>query len=147
MSGALVRAGRAFVELFADKSKLVKGLKSAERDLKAFGAGVTRIGKTIAAAGAAMAIPLGIATRIFAGFDDQMRAVRAVTGSTGAQFDALTEKAKKLGATTSYSAQAVAAGMLELGRAGFDASAIDASGNGACGDCAGGGGWRCQKLA
>lgn len=31
-----IRAGRAFVELFADGSKLVRGLRAAERKLKAF---------------------------------------------------------------------------------------------------------------
>ncbi len=33
-----IRAGRAFVELFADDSKLVRGLRAAERKIKAFGA-------------------------------------------------------------------------------------------------------------
>ena len=32
-----IRAGRAFVELFADDSKLVRGLRRAEKRLKAFG--------------------------------------------------------------------------------------------------------------
>jgi len=32
-----IRAGRAFVELFADDSKLVRGLKAAQAKLKAFG--------------------------------------------------------------------------------------------------------------
>ncbi len=32
-----IRAGRAFVELFADDSKLVRGLRPAERRVKAFG--------------------------------------------------------------------------------------------------------------
>ncbi|MEY3458647.1 MAG: hypothetical protein RL215_1804, partial [Planctomycetota bacterium] len=35
-----IRAGRAFVELFADDTKLVRGLRAAERKLQAFGAGV-----------------------------------------------------------------------------------------------------------
>ena len=35
-----IRAGRAFVELFTDDRKLVRGLKRASRRLKAFAAGV-----------------------------------------------------------------------------------------------------------
>lgn len=46
-----IRAGRAFVEIFADKSKLVRGLKSAGADFKAWGASVTKVGAGVAAAG------------------------------------------------------------------------------------------------
>ncbi|NBB96371.1 MAG: hypothetical protein GVY16_11620 [Planctomycetes bacterium] len=35
-----IRAGRAFVELFADDSKLVRSLRRAERKLKAVGESV-----------------------------------------------------------------------------------------------------------
>ncbi len=54
-----------------------------------------------------------------------MRTVRAVTGSTGADFTKLTEKAKELGATTSFTASQVAEGMTALGRMGFNSSEID----------------------
>ena len=40
-----IRAGRAFVELFADDTKLVRGLRSAERKLRAFGASISRLGR------------------------------------------------------------------------------------------------------
>jgi len=120
-----IRAGRAFVELFADDRRLVRGLKRARARLKAFGASVRATGRQLAGLGAAAAVPLGLATRVFAGFDDQMRAVQAVTGATGEQFDRLNAKAKLLGRTTSYTAAQVAAAMLELGRAGFDPSEIE----------------------
>ena len=64
-TSSTIRAGRAFVELFAlrltqgktDDSKLVRGLKSAERKLKAFGTAVKDIGRKPAAVGAAVAAP------------------------------------------------------------------------------------------
>lgn len=56
-----------------------------------------------------------------------MRAVQAVSGSTGAEFEALTAKARELGRTTSFTAEQVASGMVELGRAGFKAPQIDAA--------------------
>ncbi|MDO5567118.1 MAG: phage tail tape measure protein, partial [Planctomycetia bacterium] len=56
-----------------------------------------------------------------------MRAVSAVTGATETEFESLTEKAKLLGRTTSYTAAQVAGAMLELGRAGFDPTEIDAA--------------------
>lgn len=56
-SGA-IRAGRAFVELFADKSKMVRGLKSASADFKAWGSTVAGIGARVAGVGAAIGAPL-----------------------------------------------------------------------------------------
>lgn len=56
-SGA-IRAGRAFVELFADDSRLAKGLKAAEGKLKAFGGSIASIGAKLAAAGASVVAPL-----------------------------------------------------------------------------------------
>ena len=70
---------------------------------------------------------MALAKRVFAGFDDQMRAVQAVLGATGAEFDLLNEKAKTVGRITSYRAAQVAGAVLELGRAGFAALQIDAA--------------------
>jgi len=122
-----IRAGRAFVELFADDSKLVRGLRRAERRLKAFGKHISALGRKLAGLGAALAAPIALSVRVFAGFDDQMRAVQAVIGATGDEFDRLNAKAKLLGRTTSYTAAQVAGAMLELGRAGFDPGQIDAA--------------------
>ncbi len=82
-SSGAIRAGRAFVELFADNTRLQQGLRLAETQLKEFGAKVSTMGKQIATVSLVPLIPAGIGTKIFAGFDDQMRAVQAVTGSTG----------------------------------------------------------------
>ena len=43
-----IKAGRAFVELFADDSKLVRGLRAAQRKIKAFGAGIRSMGLKMA---------------------------------------------------------------------------------------------------
>ncbi|MFA6728434.1 MAG: phage tail tape measure protein [Prevotella sp.] len=56
-----------------------------------------------------------------------MRKVQAVTESTGEQFDALTDQAKLLGATTSYTAQDAAEAMTYLGQAGFNSTQIIAA--------------------
>ena len=49
-----IRAGRAFVELFADDSKLVAGLRRASARLKAFGAALSGIGLKMPGLGAAV---------------------------------------------------------------------------------------------
>ncbi len=122
-----IRAGRAYVELSADNQKLIAGLKRAEESVARFGAKASEIGATFATLGAAAAAPLAFAVQGYAAFDDQMRVVQAVSGSTGEEFEALTAKARRLGATTSFTAAEVANAMAELGRAGFKAPQIDAA--------------------
>jgi len=122
-----IRAGAAYIELYANDNKLVRGLNRAQKRLKAFGSSVQRIGARLTGIGTGLAAGFAISTRVFAGFDDKMRAVRAVTGATEAQFQSLREEAKRLGRTTSFTAGQVAEAMTELGRAGFKPEAILAS--------------------
>ena len=120
-----VRAGRAYVEVYSDDSKLTQGLARAHNKLVDFGNTVSAIGKGMMKAGLITALPYAISTKIFKGFSDTMVSVKAVVGATADQYDMLVEKAKLLGRTTSFTAEQVAAGMLELGRAGFDPTEID----------------------
>jgi chromosome segregation ATPase len=83
-----IRAGQAFVELYADESKLVRGLKRAERRLKAFGARIRNVGLKVAAVGAAMLAPLVAATRTFASMGDD---VAKMARRTGFAVEALSE--------------------------------------------------------
>ncbi len=53
-----IRAGAAYVELFVNDSKLVRGLQSANKKLKAFGDAISGWGKKLAAAGSAITAPL-----------------------------------------------------------------------------------------
>ncbi len=119
-----IRAGAAYIELYANDNKLVRGLNRAQKRLKAFGSSVQRIGARLTGIGTGLAVGFAISTRVFAGFDDRMRQVRAVTGATEAQFQSLREEAKRLGRTTSFTAGQVAEAMTELGRAGFKPEAI-----------------------
>lgn len=60
----------------------------------------------------------------FGGFEKQMNTVRVLTQATTAEFEALTEQAKELGATTQFSARQAAEGMTFLAKAGFDANEV-----------------------
>ena len=111
MSIGGVLAGRAYVELTTNDSKLQKGLQNAQAQLRAFADTVSGIGRELLTASAALGTPLALSLRTFASFDDEMRMVKAVTGATGQEFDALTEKAKKLGRETSFTAKQVSASM------------------------------------
>jgi len=75
-----IRAGRAFVELFADDSKLVRGLKRAQAKLQAFGEGVRNMGLKLIGLGSAMVAPMLAATKTFAGMGDSLAKMSARTG-------------------------------------------------------------------
>jgi hypothetical protein len=98
-----IRAGRAFVELFADDSKLVRGLKAAEKKLKAFGNGIRNLGLKMAALGTAVLTPMIGAAKAFSSMGDQvakmakrtgmsvetLSELRFVASQTGTEFESL----------------------------------------------------------
>ena len=126
-ANANIRAGRAYVEVTAETSKLKKNLDAAQSQLKSFGKTCQGLGRDMMALGGALSLPFALAEKSFAGFDDRMRLVQAVTSSTGDQFENLTRTAQRLGRETSFTAQQVADAMVALGRMGFDPSEIEAA--------------------
>jgi len=105
-----IRAGRAFVELFADDSKLVRGLRRAEKRLKAFGDRIRNLGLKIAGLGAAMLTPLIGAAKAFSSMGDQvakmakrtglsvetLSELRFVASQTGTEFESLEMAFRKM---------------------------------------------------
>ena len=122
-----IMAGRAFVLLYAHDTPLYRGLRMAERRVQQFAYNANRIGRSMLTMAAATAAPIALSVRTFASFQDVMKEVQAVTGATGQEFDKLYEKAKHLGATTSFTASQVGEGMANLGRQGFKPEEIDAA--------------------
>ena len=83
-----IRAGRAFVELFADDTKLVRGLRAAERKLQAFGASVQTVGKSMFGLGSAVVAPILGAV---AAFNDAGSQLDDMSQRTGVSVEALSE--------------------------------------------------------
>lgn len=111
-------------------------LKTAET--RAAGAGarfgvLSRAMRTFAGAAAAAGVSVSAiqfgrdAIDNAAAFQQQMANVSAVTGAVGKQLDRLGQQARDLGATTAFSASEAAAGMENLGRAGFATAEIMAA--------------------
>jgi hypothetical protein len=75
-----IRAGKAFVEVYADKTKLLSGLKSISTDLKAFGAGVSSLGTKFMLLGAGVVAPLLAAAKTFATVGSGLNDMAARTG-------------------------------------------------------------------
>ena len=113
-----IRAGRAFVELFADDSKLVRGLKAASGKLKAWGKTVTSLGMKIMAGGAAIVGPMLAATKTFMSAGD---ALDKMSGRVGASVEFLSAlgHAAQIGGTE---IAAMEVGIRRMQRTAYDAS-------------------------
>ena len=98
-SANAIRAGAAYIELYTHDSRLVRGLASASKRLKAFGASVGTMGFKIAAAGTAMMAPLLGAAKLFASTGDQLDKMRARTGFTAQALSELGFAAEQGGAS------------------------------------------------
>ncbi|MEO2045208.1 MAG: phage tail tape measure protein [Pirellulales bacterium] len=140
-----IRAGRAFIEIFADDAALRKGLARARASLSRFaasasvlggtfskgfrdaaatvnklGQSLTTVGTQLGLVAAGAGLGLADAVREFKEFDTQMLTVQGILRQTGEDMIFLRDRAKELGRTTSFSATEVAEGMVELARAGRD---------------------------
>ena len=89
-ANANIRAGRAYVEVTAETSKLKRNLDAAQAQLQHFGKTCQGLGRDMMALGGALSLPFALAEKSFAGCDDKMRLGQAVTTATGEQFDNLT---------------------------------------------------------
>ena len=77
-----IRAGAAYVEVFVKDSRLVKGLNTVAKKLKAFGESVTALGTKIAGLGATLAMLLLGAAKLFADMGDDVAKMATRTGVT-----------------------------------------------------------------
>lgn len=134
-----INVGQAIGYLDLDTSGFQRGFKSALQDLRAFndnsatattklgalGSAFQSVGSSmtknltvpIAGAGAAVA---GVAAK----FESAMSEVAAISGASGDELQALTEKAQEMGATTKFSASESAAALKYMAMAGWDTEAM-----------------------
>ncbi len=75
-----IRAGLAFIELYANDARLVKGLQAASRRIKAFGAGLQATGLRMMALGAGIVTPLLASAKGFSEMGDQLDKMAKRTG-------------------------------------------------------------------
>ncbi|MBT3277754.1 MAG: hypothetical protein HN370_00060, partial [Phycisphaerales bacterium] len=83
-----IRAGKAFVEVSADNTPLVRGLKAAQYKLRRFSATVGATGRRMVTASAAMAAPLVLAAKMFSSMGDE---VAKMSKRTGVSVETLSE--------------------------------------------------------
>ena len=88
-SGSAIRAGRAFVELFADNSALVRGLRTAKTHLTKFGNEVKDIGLKVFSGGMSGVTALAGAAKVYAEIGDSVASAAKRTGMSAEAFSAL----------------------------------------------------------
>jgi hypothetical protein len=113
------------LRFFANIAPLVTGLNKAERALDQAGRKMQATGKKLTMQLTAPIAGMGaIAVNTFQAFELQMSKVKAVSGATAEEFQALEEDAKRLGASTIFSASQVAELQTEFAKLGFTATEI-----------------------
>ncbi|MEL7203196.1 MAG: phage tail tape measure protein [Pseudomonadota bacterium] len=138
----MVNVGGVEIDIRGDNSHFRREMRETQRVARSSGARVAatfdrtnrsvsvlnnsliRSRTSMLALGAAAGIALTSATRLIANFEQSMSTVRAVTGATEQQFEALTARARELGATTRFTATQAADGMTFLARAGFEVDEV-----------------------
>lgn len=104
--------------------KAQRGFKTMANSVAKASQSVAKLGqgiKGLTLAGAPLTAGVAIATKEFADFEKQMSVVKALTQPTAQEFKALEAEAKRMGATTAFTAKEAGQGMEFLALAGFKA--------------------------
>ncbi len=134
-----VNIGTAIAYLELDTSKFSKGFVSAYNDLKVFGDKSATAEQKLNGLSSAFKTTGGLlsrnvtlpivgvgaaAVKTATDFEAGMSEVKAISGATGSEFDALRDKAIEMGAKTKFSASDSADAFKYMAMAGWDASAM-----------------------
>jgi len=92
-----IKAGAAYVEIFADKSPLMRGLRAAENSVKQWGQSISSFGMKMIAAGSAILTPLVGAAKYFSNYGDSIAKMSKRTGVAVESLSALGYAAEQSG--------------------------------------------------
>ena len=99
--------------------------QNLSRSLKSTGKKMQSVGKSMSMSLTAPIVALGgLAVKTFADFEQSMAKVKAISGATGKDFEALTQTAKDLGISTRFAASEVSELMLNYSKLGFSSGEI-----------------------
>ena len=134
-----INVGTAVGYLDLDSSKFMNNLKIASKEMESFsdksnnaGTRFQTLGSSLKTVGSALTKSVSVpllalgagAIKVAGDFEAGMSEVSAITGATGKDMEALEQQAKKLGATTKFSATDAAEGMKYFGMAGYKTDQI-----------------------
>src|SRR5690625_4340818 len=120
-------ANDILVKVGADITDFSRKMKESNRSLKEFADAnketfdaCKTTGTLVTGVGITSAAGLGFALKTAADFESGMRQVGAVSGATGKEMQALEDRARELGSSTSFSAKEASEGLQYLALAGWD---------------------------
>ncbi|MBT2653920.1 phage tail tape measure protein [Bacillus sp. ISL-18] len=102
-------------------------METTGRSARNIGKDVDKLSKVFMGVGGAVALGMGAAVKTGADFEAQMSRVKAISGASAEEFDALKKSAMDLGASTSKSASEVAVGFENMAAMGMNANDIIAA--------------------
>jgi TP901 family phage tail tape measure protein len=121
LRGRLTMESQAFKNGMNDAKRALNETRSStQRARESFNGMQTAMFAVAAAVGTGLGASINVARN----FEEAMSRVKAISGATGTEFDALKAKAKELGETTQFSATEAAQGMEYLSMAGFKVNDI-----------------------
>jgi len=109
-----IRAGKAFVELFADDSKLISGLNSSRKHLQDFGRDVQRMGTQMMRVATLAAMPLIVGTKVFADFDEQMGKVSTMLDEREKHMERFSAAIRDMAVEFGQSTEVLAGGLYDI---------------------------------
>ena len=109
-----IRAGAAFVELYANDNKLVRGLRSAQRRLRAFSASVRDVGMRMARMSVLFALPFVAGVKVFADFQQQMANVSTMLEEPSLHMKEFRREIRRMSVEFGESTETLAAGLYDI---------------------------------
>lgn len=120
MEAELRETNQAIVKQSSSWYALSKACEASAKKLRAVGTAMNSAGNSLTMYATAPILAVGTATvKAASSFEAAMSQVKAISGATGEEFDALVEKARHMGETTKYSATQSAEALKYMAMAGW----------------------------
>ena len=109
-----IRAGKGYVELYADSTRLARGLRKAQAKMRAFSASMNKMGLGMLKLSMAMAAPLVLGIKAFSDFETQMANVSTMLDEPEKHMDAFRKGVSKLSVEFGESTETLAKGLYDI---------------------------------
>jgi TP901 family phage tail tape measure protein len=123
-SAGAIRAGSAYVEIFARDGQFQQSMSRIRARMMTLGTQLRQAGTSMTIGGTALGAPFVFAARTAAAFSLEMARVKANTQATDQQFASLNAAAKGMAVQFGRAPAEVAGAMSELAKAGLDAEGV-----------------------
>lgn len=113
-SSAPIKAGEAYIELWADSTKLGKALKGARAKLEAFAAGAKTVGQAMTKAASTMLLPIGAGAKVYADFERQMAEVATLLDNPAVHMEKFRRGVRDMAVAFGESTDTLAKGLYDI---------------------------------